>query len=195
MKIRSLLKVFLGAGLLFSGNVCAQGVGVKTNLLYWGTTSPNLGIEIGLGMRTSLDLVGTFNPFTFDNNRKLKHWTAQPEFRLWNCERFNRGFWGFHVTGGEFNVANLDLPLKIFPKIKDHRLEGYMIGAGVSYGYQWYLGPHWNLEATFGFGYLYLDYDEYEYQKCGNLIKKDKHHYFGPTKIGVSFVYLFKSKK
>lgn len=195
MKIKFLVTMFICGFLFTIGNLRAQNVALKTNLLYWGTTTPNLAVEFGLGPKTSLDLVGTYNPFTFSDNRKLKHWSVQPEIRLWNCERFNRGFWGFHLTGGEYNAGNLNLPFKIFPKLDDYRFEGYMIGGGISYGYQWYLGPKWNLEATFGFGYLYLNYDQYECGKCGDVIKRDKHHYFGPTKIGVSFVYLFKSKK
>lgn len=158
MKIRFIIS-FIAATFLLAGGLRAQEVGIKTNLLYWGTTTPNIGVEVKTGVRTTLDLVGTYNPFTFHDNMKLKNWTFQPEFRLWNCEAFNRGFWGFHLTGGEFNAGNLNLPLGVFPKLDDHRFEGYMAGGGVSYGYQWYLGPHWNLEATFGFGYLYLNYD------------------------------------
>lgn len=192
--LRTGLLVLAGL-LLFCTHSTAQIVGVKTNLLYWGTTTPNLGLEFGLGRRTTLDLVGTYNPWTFDNNKKIKHWTVQPEVRLWNCEKFNRGFWGFHATYGQFNAGGIDLPLGLFRGLKNFRNEGWMTGAGVSYGYQWYLGPHWNLEATFGFGYLYMEYDRYECPRCGDFISKGYKHYFGPTKIGVSFVYLFRSKK
>ncbi|MCD8173727.1 MAG: DUF3575 domain-containing protein [Alistipes sp.] len=194
MKIRFIIS-FIAATFLLAGGLRGQEVGIKTNLLYWGTTTPNSGVEVKTGVRTTLDLVGTYNPFTFHNNMKLKNWTFQPEFRLWNCEAFNRGFWGFHLTGGQFNAGNLNLPLGVFPKLDDHRFEGYMAGGGVSYGYQWYLGPHWNLEATFGFGYLYLNYDQYECAKCGEMLGHGTKHYFGPTRIGVSFIYLFRSKK
>ena len=33
----------------FIGKVDAQVVGIKTNLLYWASASPNLGVEKGLG--------------------------------------------------------------------------------------------------------------------------------------------------
>lgn len=194
MKIRFIITFIAGLSLL-AGAASAQEVALKTNLLYWSTTTPNLGVEIKTGTRTTLDLVGTYNPFTFRHNIKFKNWTAQPEFRLWNCEAFNRGFWGFHAVGGQFNVGNLNLPFGLFSGLDDHHYEGYLVGGGVSYGYQWYLGPHWNLEATFGFGYLYMNYDKYECPKCGDMLGHDKKHYFGPTRIGVSFVYLFGSKK
>ena len=40
--------------LLFGGGrVFAQKVAVKTNVLYWATTTPNLGFEFGLGKNFS----------------------------------------------------------------------------------------------------------------------------------------------
>ncbi len=195
MKSRIIIAL-LFSGLLFGAwKASGQAVAVKTNLIYWGTTTPNLAVEAGLGKRTTLDLVGTYNPFTFSKNAKIKHYTIQPEFRRWNCERFNRGFWGIHATWGEFNAGNIDMPFGLFSGLKNNRYEGYMVGGGVSYGYQWYLGPHWNLEATIGVGYLYLDYGQWGTDRCDPKKKNDTYHYFGPTKVGISFVYLFKSKK
>ncbi len=173
----------------------AQQTALKTNVLYWGATTPNVGFEVALGKKTTLDIVGTCNPWTFDNNRKIQHWTVQPELRLWNCEAFDGGFFGFHATYGWYNAGGVDLPLGILPGLKEHRYEGWLTGVGVSYGYQWYLGPHWNLEATFGFGYLYLNYDKYQCHQCGDFLGRDKKHYFGPTRVGLSFVYLIKTKK
>lgn len=181
------------------GAVSAQKVGLKTNTLYWATGTINLGAEVALGPKTTLDIIGTGNPWVFGSreaNRKIWHWTVQPEARFWHCERFNGGFIGIHATAGSFDAGGFRLPLGIFPNFKDFRYEGWMAGAGVSYGWQWYLGPHWNLEATFGFGYLYMKYDRFECVKCGEKLESNvTRHYFGPTKIGVSFVYLFRSKK
>lgn len=182
---------------LSSPKAFPQQAALKTNLLYWGTTTPNLSAEFLLGERTTLDITGSYNPWTFgkkENNKKIQHWIVQPEIRLWKCEAFNRGFWGFHAFYGRYNAGGVHLPLDIFPGLKDYRYEGYGLGVGVSYGWQWYLGPHWNLEATFGFGYAYLNYDKYDCPRCGEYQGKGKKHYVGPTKVGLSFVYLFKSK-
>ena len=54
------------------GSVKAQDVAVKTNLLYWATTTPNLSAELGLGKRTSLELTGGYNPWTLDKNSNNK---------------------------------------------------------------------------------------------------------------------------
>ena len=100
--MRKLLLLLLGFT-AFIGKIDAQVVGVKTNLLYWASASPNLGIEFGLGRQTTLDISAGFNPFTFSDNRKWKHWLVQPEFRWWTCERFNGHFLGVHMIGGQFN--------------------------------------------------------------------------------------------
>lgn len=168
---------------------------LKTNLLYDATTTFNLGMEFGLGRRTTLDISGNYNPWTFSNNRKFKHWMVQPEFRVWTCERFNGGFFGIHAFGGEMNIGGWDLPFGLYPNLKNHRYEGWFIGAGISYGYQWYLGPHWNLEATVGVGYLRFDYDRFDCVECGEKLGSGVENYFGPTKLGLSLIYLFKYKK
>ncbi|MCD7936479.1 MAG: DUF3575 domain-containing protein [Tannerellaceae bacterium] len=173
----------------------AQEVGIRTNLLYWGTTTPNLSVETALGKKITLEVTGGYNPFTFHDNKKLRHWLVQPELRLWTCEKFVGSFFGFHAHYGEYNVGGIKLPLEIFRGLENHRYQGYAVGGGFSYGYQWYLGPHWNIEAQFGFGYTYTEFDRYECHKCGEHLGKGHKHYFGPTRIGVSLVYLFKSKK
>ena len=38
-----------------------------------------------------------------------------------------------------------------------------MLGAGISYGYDWVLGRHWNLEAEIGMGYAHAWFDRYHY--------------------------------
>lgn len=190
MRIKTFLLALCGVA-VFSGSASAQNVGIKTNFVTWATTTPNLALEFGLGKRTTLEIGGTYNWFNFKNDKKFKNWTVQPEFRYWTCERFNRGFWGIHAMGGEFNVAKIDTPFDIFPLMKDYRLEGWFVGGGVSYGYNWYLGPHWNLEATIGVGYLYIDMDRYVCGECGDKLKSETRNYVGPTKLGLSLVYLF----
>ncbi len=173
----------------------AQNVGVKTNLLYWGSTTPNISVETALGMKTTLEITGGYNPFEFSDNKKVKHWLVQPEFRLWTCEKYVGSFFGVHAHYSEYNVGGWNLPLDIFPGLTNQRYQGYAVGGGFSYGYQWYLGPHWNIEAQFGFGYTYTEYDTYECHQCGEFLGRSHKHYFGPTRMGVSIVYLFKSKK
>ncbi len=171
----------------------AQRLAVKSNLLYDATTTVNLALEAGFSARWSVDLSGNLNPWTFSGNRKVKHWLVQPEIRRWNCEAFNRGFWGVHLLGGQYNAGGLRVPL--LPTLRHTRYQGWMVGGGISYGYHWYLGAHWNLEATVGLGYIYTRYDRFECYRCGRVTGRDEHHgYWGPTRVGISVVYLFNHK-
>lgn len=170
----------------------SQDFAIKNNLVYDATLTPNLGVEIGLGKKTTLDLNVGYNPFTYDNGKKFKHWLAQPEIRFWNCERFNRAFWGIHAHGGEFDVSGKHLPFGIFPNLDNHRYEGYFYGGGISFGYQWILGDRWNLEASIGAGYARIHYEKYNCHKCSPLLKEDNYNYWGVTKATLSFIYFIK---
>ena len=167
-------------------------VAVKTNLLYDLTATVNLGVEFRLSDYLSLDISGNYNPWTFPENKKWKHVLIQPELRYWVYEPFNGHFLGTHFIYGIFNAGNLDLPLDIFPGLKDKRYHGKAFGAGISYGYQWILSPRWSMEASFGFGYMYMDYDIYDYELYGQKQDEDVKHYFGPTKLAVSLIYIIK---
>ena len=189
----------------FPATVFAQKAAVKTNLLYWATTTPNLGVEFRLADRYTLNLEGGYNPFTLDDskevNRKLKHFLVTPEVRYWFCEAFNGHFIGINANYSQFNISAVEIP-EIFysmnePKgftgmTKDTRNEGWAAGAGITYGYQWILGKRLNLEATIGLGYWYTDYEEFDNRKCGLFQKSFNRHLLGITKCGVSFIYLIK---
>ena len=160
MKKILLLALTLSA---FIGKIDAQSIGLKSNLLYSASASPNLGIEIGLSPQTTLDISAGFNPFTFSHDRKWKHWLVQPEFRWWTCERFGGHFLAAHMIGGGFDAGNLSFfPFSIWEGLKDNRYKGHTLGGGIAYGYAWMLGKHWNLEAEVGAGYVHAWYDQYK---------------------------------
>lgn len=160
---------------------------IKTNALYWATTTANLGFEVGLSKKLTLDVSGNYNPWEFSNNKQIKHWLVQPELRYWLCERFYGHFFGLHAHYAEANVSNLN----IFG-LGDYRYQGNIYGAGISYGYQWILNKRWSMEATVGVGYARLNFDKYNRGTCGSKISKEHKNYFGPTKIALSIIYVIK---
>lgn len=167
-----------------------QKFAVKTNALYWATATPNLGVEFGVGERVTIGLEGGYNPFTFSDYRKWKHYLIEPEVRYWLCERFNGHFFGLHTGFVEYNVAKLPL---LYSKQSRHlRYEGWLTGVGVSYGYQWILGGRWNLEAELGVGYIHTNYKRFIPGDCGEYQGRYTKNYFAPTKLAVSIVYLIK---
>nr|WP_297273403.1 DUF3575 domain-containing protein [uncultured Bacteroides sp.] len=177
-------------------SVGAQGVAIKTNLLYDLTATVNAGVEVGLSPKWTLDVSGNYNAWTLSNDRKWKHWLVQPEARYWFCDRFAGHFLGFHLLGGQYNIGGLKNGLKFlgtdFSQLSDHRFQGWMAGAGVAYGYTWVLGRYWNLEAEIGLGYIYSRYDKFECAGCGQKTETGQpHHYLGPTKAAVNLIYVF----
>lgn len=192
--------LFCVTAVLLSGGgthpLCAQEVAVKTNLLYWATTTPNLGVEMALNKKTTLELQGGYNPFRFsskETNRKLWHWLAMGEYRYWFCERFNGHVMGVHTFYSAYNTSGYKLGLLFGSDSKQHRYEGNIMGVGISYGYNWMLSKRWNLELSAGIGYGRMNYDKFECPRCGEKVKSDvKDNYFGPTKAAISLVYLIK---
>lgn len=179
-----------------SQTVRGQDVAVKTNLAADGFLNPNLGVEVGLAPKWTLDVIGQVNAWTLSHDRRWKHWALQPGVRYWLCDRFSAHFIGAHVHGGQYNIGGIDGRVNFlgtdFRKLKDNRYQDWFVGAGVSYGYAWILDRHWNLEAEIGVGYSYTRYDKYRCAGCGKKIEEDKpHHYVGPTKAAINLVYLF----
>ncbi|HHV86381.1 MAG TPA: DUF3575 domain-containing protein [Petrimonas sp.] len=178
--------------------VCQDKVAVKTNLLYGiPSLTPNLGIEFGLGQKTSFEVFGSYNAWNVKgseiNNQKLAHWFVGPEFRYWFCERFNGHFTGIHGLYGEYNISGHDIPVFFNGKIhKEYRYQGNMIGVGISYGYEMILSKRFNLEFEIGAGYNYLKYDQFECKKCGDKLSSEVENYFGPTKAAITLIYLIK---
>ncbi|WP_295935899.1 DUF3575 domain-containing protein [uncultured Alistipes sp.] len=189
---RLTLLLFCLAGLAMPA--IGQSIGVKTNLLYGGVTlTPNLGLEVGLGQRTTLDLSVGYNPWNrngdYGDNKKLVHLLVQPEFRWWTCERFNGHFFGVHAIFSKYNVGGHKVQ-NVFKK--DFRYEGFAYGGGISYGYHLMLGTRWGLEFNVGVGVAHLAYDRYGCDKCAGKVSKGKNTYFGPTRAGITLVFLIK---
>lgn len=172
--------------------VAAQQVAVKTNLLYWATSTPNLGAEFGLGNRTTLDVSFGYNPWTLNRaeNRKLRHVLVMPEFRYWLCESFRGHFFGLHTGYTYYNISGVGIPFH--SGTRGNRYQGWATGVGISYGYSWVLGRRWNLEATVGLGYVYTDYKKYDCVTCGDYLGRQSRHFFMPTKAGITLIYRIK---
>ncbi|MDR0697774.1 MAG: DUF3575 domain-containing protein [Tannerella sp.] len=249
--------------LLMTGlSLSAQDMALKTNLLYDATTTINLGYEVALNPKTTLDIWLNYNPWSLGykwvgikgasndfietRDTKFKHFMIQPEVRWWLCEKFNGHFFGVHIHGCMFNVGAITMPfgwgnyglgtssVEMVPTeghtvkgvqyekgtipyqglidkygidyatnhliyssadrdgIYTNSFDGWFAGLGVSYGYQWVLSSRFSMEFTAGIGYTYLNYEKVRCASCKQVIGEEKVHYFGPTRAGISLVYMLK---
>lgn len=196
-KLRKIITfaAFLAGVFCCTPTIHAQQVSVKTNILYDATASINLGAEVTVAPRWSLDLSGDYNAWTFSNGRRWKHWFLQPEARYWLCEGTIGHFVGLHALGGKYNIGHLGFARDFlgynFSNLKDHRYQGWMAGVGVAYGYSWMLHKHWNIEAELGIGWIHAKYDTFECKGCGRRVGSGHKNFVMPTKAAVNLVYVF----
>lgn len=190
-KLFCLLVLMLGVSA-----VRGQDVAIKTNLVGDALLNANLGVEIGLAPRWTLDIPASLNTWVLKDGKRWKHWFVQPGARYWFCDRFSGHFLGVHLHGGQYNVGGINGKISFlgtdFRKLQEARYQGWFVGGGISYGHAWILGLHWNLEAEIGLGYSYTRYDQFRCTGCGKKVAEDvPHHYVGPTKAAINLVYVF----
>lgn len=176
--------------------VHAQKIAVKTNLLYGAyALTPTMGVELKFDERTTIDINTGYNWFNRNgsatDNKKRVHWFANAEYRYWLGKAFNGHFFGAHALGGQYNISGHNLPWLLEKGSTNYRYEGHAYGAGISYGYQWTFSKHWSVEGNIGVGYMRMEYDKYQCDSCADKIGPGSKNYFGPTKAGVSMIYLF----
>lgn len=170
-------------------------VAIKTNLLYTATTfTPNLAVEVGIGDRSTIEVSGSYNwqgmkKAASDNHKQRGHVLIRPEYRYWLCERFNGHYFGGHAIYFKYNVSGYKVPM-LFEK--DSRYDGNAYGVGFTYGYHLPLAKRWGLDFNVGAGYMYMSYDRFSCAKCDRQGKKETKNYFGPTRAGVSLVFMIR---
>lgn len=141
---------------------------LKTNVLYWAALTPNLGVEAGLGPKTSLEVTagysswGSFTmimtePGMEAKKKAVEHFLVKPEFRYWLGERFRGHFFGVQGLYMDYRTQNIEIP--IFSK-KGWDYDGHGFGGGLTYGYRLSLGGRWGAEFHATMGVLGLKYDQ-----------------------------------
>lgn len=173
---------------LFCSHISAQEVALKTNGLYWATGTPNMAFEFKIGKHLSIELPAGYNAWkSSTEGRSLRHYAFQPELRYWFCRPFEGHMIGVHTHYAKYNMGNIPF----MPATKGYMYKGDLWGGGLSYGYHWVLGTRWGLEVNIGLGYAYMNYTKYiEGECCAEVVSKVKKHYFGPTKVAISLIYM-----
>lgn len=169
---------------------------IKTNMLYDAALIPNVGVEVYLGKQWSV--------------------AANWMYGWWKKDRIH---WYWRAYGGDIAVrkwlgkAAREKPLTghhlgVYGQVLTYDFEtggrGYMGGepggtlfdranfaGGVEYGYALPIARRLNLDFTIGIGYMGGKYYEYKpIDDCYVWQATKQRHYFGPTKLEVSLVWL-----
>lgn len=190
--MKSWYKILLLLLMIPGGRLWGQDIVVKTDVLNWATLSLNVEPEVRLGKKSTVALGLSYNPWTFSDNMKWRHLRVQPEYRYWLCRPFGGHFFGLHASYTRFNVGGVSLPLDIFSRLQENRIQGNEWAVGIGYGYHWILSPHWSMEAEVGLGYSHAGFDQYECRKCGYHLAREHTNRFVPTKLSISFIYVIR---
>lgn len=187
-KFRMIPAVLLAAGLiLFSTKASAQQIGVKTNALMWTALTPNVGCEVVVGQRSSLDLsiFGHYDPYGLES----RLFALQPEYRYWFSGRpMTREFVGVSAMVADYDMI-----------IKNHVYDGSAGSLGLIGGYAFSLSRSWRLElcggvAILGFRqkqyYKHDNYDDY-FIEMESPLNSWGYKLF-PAKLGLTFTYIIK---
>lgn len=159
---------------------------LKTNLISNFAVTFNLGFEVGLTDKLSLDVSGSFRPWFFDNNEKWKYWIIQPELRMWMRERYNGSFFGIHSFVEIKYSDGMWLPFGFYQKRHPDCHKRAVFGAGIAYGYHLPLNKCWGMEFTLGIGNAIMRCNEH------NGLSNTFKNYFGVTKLSIAVVYIIK---
>ena len=139
-------------------------------------------MDFTVGPKLSLAAEGYWNPIRTGGLR-TQFLIAQAGVRLWRFEPHTGPFLGAYAAGGTFDVGN-----------RRHHYKGFLVGAGISYGYGWMLSERWSLTAEAGLGLYYLRDRERDYRTPWSedeTIRRSRRLVVGPSKAEVGFSYLF----
>ena len=171
-------------------SVHAQQVGVKTNALMWACATPNLGSEIVVGEKYSLDLsaFGHYNPYGINS----KVIAFQPELRYW----FNGRPMTREYVGVSAMVVNYDMMIANREVGGRYVYDGNAASLGITGGYAFVLGKSWRFELCGGFSVLVFKQKQYyetdDYYVDPNIPANSTGYKLFPAKLGVSFTYIIK---
>lgn len=159
----------------------SQILTLRSNLLPWLVTVPNLGLEYSVGSRWSVVLDVWFCPWKLSDKFSVKTVSILPEGRWWLKDNRKGSFFNVHLDVAWFNVrANRY-------RYQDHGRP--LLGGGIGYGYRLEFNQRWGMEFEIGAGVSNFKYQRYYNVKNGALVDTRVSTYWGIDRAAVTFTY------
>ena len=176
---------------------------IKTNALLWVMGNANVDLEYKLADQWSLEFEATGNFIKFGKQRQWKNFQFGLEGRYWLDQAFKGHFFGLHFNWGRYWIGRVSTPWGSFHKHFFYR--GWGIRTGITYGYNWKLSKHWDLEAMIGLGLIFTNYDNWMLRDANGkpydrvvdapysqgYVNHEHKVTFSPTRLSLGFAYRF----
>ncbi len=167
----------------------------STNALYDVLATPNFAIEVPVGKKISAYAEYTFPWWLSPKNDwayEMLKWDIGARYWLGADNTVLEDAFRGHFVGIDLSAGYYDFE----PRHKGYQGEFQI--ASLEYGYAWKFSDRWRLDAVIGAGWLGTHYRYYEADPTDRHLIYQHHgetSYFGPTKLGVTFKYIFTTKK
>lgn len=174
-----------------------RNIAFRNNILYDIAGAVNFGFEIPLSKHWTIGGNVGLKPWPRfyawewhkDTQAKWRHILFVPEVRYWKDMVYTGHFFGVDALWTHYNVGGVRFPLGLYPDVnRNQRLQGDFYGLGLFYGYSWWLGRHFRLEAEAGLAAGYANAGIYECRTCGDRIGR----HTGPAivpKLGLNLAW------
>lgn len=163
---------------------------LTTNLLYDAALVPNIGV--GVGVTDRVTLLADWMYARWSNRDKRRYWRiyggdVEARYRIGNSHK--RSPMGGHHVGVYGSMACYD-----FQTGRDHRgvlSDKYNYAVGLSYTYSLPVATRLHIDFSLGVGYLWGIYKRHTpIDDCDVWFSTNKLRWFGPTRAGVSLVWM-----
>lgn len=174
--------MILAGNMMFPQYAEAQYSAVRTNVIGLATGTVNVGFDVSVTDKWTLDVSGLWNPIDTDSF-SCQFLGVQLGAKRWLYESFVGHFIGGQITYGSYLYGG-----------SRRYYKGSMTGVGFSYGYSWLLSKRWNISAEIGVGIFRMK-DTRRDRKLPEYEPVYVHHFkrwaIGPSRAEISFSYLF----
>lgn len=163
---------------------------LKTNMLYDAVLTPNIGVEIPIGQRISVEadwMYARWNKASAHKYWRIYGGDLSIYTRLGKSRVIDDRFAG-HFIGAYGSVNVYDFQ---FGDRKGILSDKWNYAAGIAYKYSFPVAHRLYIECSLGVGYMWGVYKKHRpIDNCDVWLSTHRLHWFGPTRAGISLAWM-----